>query len=71
MTDAIDVLAEHFTGPLVAHNSICLQLGAPHATMARKFFETRKALGIEGYASKDQALAALRSALTTAESGAK
>lgn len=59
----IDVIAEHFTGAHVAHNSVCLQLGGPHGTMARSWFDTRENLGIRGYASKDEAVAALKKAL--------
>ena len=57
--EAIDLLADHFTGGLVAHQSICLELGGPHSAMAKRFFRTREALGIRGYASKEEATATL------------
>lgn len=63
MTNAIELLAEHFSGAEVAHNSICLQMGGVHAKMAKRYFDLREKLGIQGYASKDVAVAALKSAL--------
>lgn len=62
MSNAIELLAEHFSGAEVAHNSICLQLGGVHAKMAQRYFDLREKLGIHGYASKDEAIAALTAA---------
>jgi len=61
--EVLELLAEHFTGPLVAHHSICLQVGNPHATMAKRFFDTREKLGIRGYADKAESAAILKAAL--------
>lgn len=55
----IDIVAEFFTGPHVAYSSVGLQIAGHQAAMARQFFEARKKLGIEGYATKDEAVAAM------------
>ena len=57
--ETIDLIAEHFTGPLVVHNSVSLEVGGMTKVMARRFFDTRAALGIRGYASKEEATATL------------
>lgn len=59
---AIEQLAEYFTGPDVAFFSICLEM--PDGNMdlagrAKRFFAVRRALGIGGYANKEEALAAI------------
>ena len=54
-----EVLAEFFAGPMVAHHSVCLQLGGAHGKMARVFFETREKLGIRGWTSKEEAISIL------------
>ena len=56
--ETIDLIAEHFTGPLVVHNSIGLQLPG-QSVMAKRFFDTREALGIRGYATKEEATSTL------------
>jgi hypothetical protein len=61
--ETINLLAEHFTGPLVVDSSIRLQMGGSQAKMAKLFFDTRDKLGIRGYATKDEAAVLLRSAL--------
>lgn len=48
--ETIEELAVFFTGPMVTHQSMCLQLPT-HQILARKFFETREKLGITGYMS--------------------
>ena len=62
--ETINAIAEHFTGALVAHNSICLQLPSPHYQMAKRFFETRDKLGITGYATKDEAVQSISDLLS-------
>lgn len=54
--DQREALADYLTGGLVAHYSVCLQVGVPHADAARRFFELRQAFGIEGYMKKEEAL---------------
>lgn len=61
--DTIATIAEHFTGPLVAHHSILLAQGGPHRVMAQKFFEARQKLGIQGYSSKEEAIRTLEDLL--------
>lgn len=51
-----EALAEYLTGPLVAHYSVCLQLGPPHTFAARNFFGLREVFGIGGYMKKEEAL---------------
>ena len=46
---AVFALAAHFTGPDVAHHSIALQVGGKMGEQAKRFFEVRDALGIQGY----------------------
>jgi hypothetical protein len=61
--ETIEVIAEHFTGALVAHHSICLSLGGFHAMMAKRFFDARDKLGIRGYDTRESAIRALRANL--------
>jgi hypothetical protein len=51
---AIKTLAEYFTGTLVAKYSIDLQIASRHDE-AMAFFKARKALGIDGYATFEEA----------------
>ncbi len=59
----VEALAEHLatylTGSNVAAASIALELGGHGWTMAAPYFALREALGITGYACRDEALAAL------------
>lgn len=56
-----EIVAEYFTGPDVAHQSIMLQMPAKHTYgCAERFFKARAALGITGYMNAKEALAALR-----------
>jgi hypothetical protein len=64
---AKELLATYLTGSNVAAASIALQLGGHARTMAEPFFALRDALGIVGYMTRDEALAAL--ARTPAQEG--
>lgn len=55
-----DLLATYLTGSNVAAASIALELGGHARLLAEPFFALREALGIKGYMSRDEALAALR-----------
>jgi hypothetical protein len=57
--ETIEAVAEYFTGPHVVHSSIGLQIGGTSTKMAKLFFDTREKLGIKGYATKEEAEAAL------------
>lgn len=57
-----EVLAEYFTGPAVGLHSVGLSLSGPHRVAAKEFFRAREALGITGYATADEARAALAKA---------
>lgn len=61
--DTIETIAEVFTGPLVVHHSILLQLGHMHRTMAERYFDARDRLGIHGYMPKAEAVRVLRERL--------
>jgi len=55
------IVADYFTGPDVAHQGIMLQMPAKHTyACAERFFKARAALGITGYMSAEEALAAMR-----------
>jgi hypothetical protein len=56
----LEQLASYFTG---------LQLGGHARTLAEPLFAMRSALGIEGYATREEAIAALRSRSQTTEPG--
>ena len=59
--DADKIVAENFTGPDVAHQSIMLKLPAKHTyACAERFFKARAALGISGYMDAKEALAAIK-----------
>lgn len=62
--DAIAAIAKHFTGPMVAHHSIGLELGHIHGKMARLFFDTREQIGITDYMSEADAITRLTKLLT-------
>lgn len=64
MTDEqIEALATFFTGSTVAVYSIALELKDTAMSQAAKdFFAARKALGLEGYINKDEAVAAMKQA---------
>lgn len=56
-----EIVAEYFTGPDVAHQSIMLQMPNKQTyACAERFFKARSALGITGYMDAEEALAALR-----------
>lgn len=57
--EAIETIADHFTGPLVAHHSVSLSVGGAQRVMAQKFFDARQKLGIHGYDSKEVAMKTL------------
>jgi hypothetical protein len=64
----IEAIAEHFTGPQVAHNSVFLNMSTGGvAKMAQMFFDTRKQLGIRGYETKEEAVKILESLLDSDE----
>ena len=55
------IVAEFFTGPCVAHQSIMLQMHSPHTyACAERFFKARAALGISGYMTTKEALKAIQ-----------
>lgn len=56
---ADEYLATYFSGSNVAAASIGLEIGGHAKLMADAFFRCRKALGIEGYASRDEIIALL------------
>lgn len=62
--EQIEAVAEFFTGPTVVYSSIMLDVSQgrdpAHAKMARIFFESRAKLGIQGYASKEEAMNILK-----------
>lgn len=65
-TTPIEQLAEYFTGPEVAVNSVGLAIPDGPLQLrkrAERFFAVREALGIEGYDSKEDAIEALRKSL--------
>lgn len=70
-SDVMGTLADYFTGSCVAVHSMGLELQGMQRLSALRFFEARKALGIDGYASRDEALEAMRAALslTSSEGG--
>jgi len=59
MENAIKELAVYFTGPAVAAHSMGLSMGGANALVANLFFEARSKLGISGYATPQEAEAAL------------
>ncbi len=62
-SEGLVALAEYFTGGMVGHYSVCVNLSGPMKAAADAFFKTRKALGIDGYESKDEAIIALKKAM--------
>lgn len=54
------LLATYLTGSNVAAASIGLELGGHAKTLAEPFFALRRALGIEGYVTRDEVLDILR-----------
>lgn len=60
---AIRKLAEYLTAGRVAKHSIGLSVGAVARTEALDFFDLRGALGVSGYATADEAEAAIRQTL--------
>lgn len=64
---AIEKLAEFFTGSEVGHQSIALAM-PPHGMQrlrerADAFFALRQALGVHGYASKEEAITVINRVL--------
>lgn len=59
----VDQLASYFSGSMVAAASIGLQLGGHALTMAQPYFAMREALGIKGYATHEEAAAAIITAM--------
>lgn len=66
MTDprAIELLATYLTGSNVAAASIALQIGGHAMTMAQPYFALREALGVTGYATREEAIVALQAAFS-------
>ena len=62
---AIELLATYLSGSNVAAASIGLQLGGHALTLAQPYFALREALGVRGYASREEALNILREAFAT------
>lgn len=64
----IEAIAEYFTNSaVVTVQSVMLQTPEAKASVAaEKFFQARKALGIEGYISKDDGIAAINARLAKA-----
>lgn len=62
----IEVLAEYLTGTNTGGYSIGITMPktTPHYKQAERYFELRKAFGIEGYASKSEAHAKLCNVIT-------
>lgn len=59
--DQIEALAIYFTGHAVIQHSI--SLGLPpgiNQSLAAEFFAARSALGISGYATRDEAITAIK-----------
>lgn len=66
---ADEIVAEYFTGPDVAHQSIMLQMPDKHIYgCAERFFQARAALGITGYMNAKEAVVAMRRVDSTARS---
>lgn len=62
--EAVEKLAEYFTGWHVAHNSIMLSHGGRvDKKMAEEFFDMRNALGITGYMTKEDAIQRIKEKL--------
>lgn len=63
---ALMLLAEFLTEGEVGFHSVGLSMpeGSTHHARAKRFFELRKALGIEGYADKDAAMEVIRRKIT-------
>lgn len=62
--DALEALADYFTGSAVVYHSLCLRHGATDARMvAENFFITRASVGVEGYANRHDALRAIQDRL--------
>jgi hypothetical protein len=63
--DALGQLADFLTGTSVGFLSVALGMsgGHPLTKTANRFFDLRKALGVHGYATKEEALPAIRAAL--------
>lgn len=53
--DGIKALADLFTGGSVGEASAKLAVGGKMGEQGRRFFAARKALGIEGYATQEEA----------------
>lgn len=62
-SEALRVLAEHFTGTLVAYHRACLVVDGVHGAMAKLFFDTREKLGIQEYDTAEKAEQTLRNLL--------
>lgn len=61
--EAIAALARYFSGPCVALHSIGLGMSGPSRIAADAYYEARGALGVDGYATAEEAEAAIRRTL--------
>jgi hypothetical protein len=60
MDKILEHLATYLSGSNVAAASVGLELGGHARMLAEPYFALRNALGISGYASRDEVLAILR-----------
>ena len=60
---AVFALAAYFTGSNVGHYSIALGVPGRMQEQAKRFFEVRKAIGINGYMNISEAKEAIRRTL--------
>lgn len=62
-SEGLIALTDFLTGKMVAGSSIGLQLSGPMRMFAEEFFKLRKALRVDGYASPEEAMVAIKNAL--------
>ncbi len=62
-SEALIALTDFLTGKMVAGGSIGLQLSGPMRIFADEFFKLRKAFGVDGYVSFEEALPAIKNKL--------